>query len=65
MKKKLSVGILLSVIVVSLPFGSGKIVRAETPAASTVSFLYFNDGHEINPVVDKLGTGAAWPVSKR
>ncbi|WP_141335876.1 5'-nucleotidase C-terminal domain-containing protein [Paenibacillus sp. tmac-D7] len=56
MKKKLSVGILLSVIVVSLPFGSGKIVRAETPAASTVSFLYFNDGHEINPVVDKLGT---------
>jgi 2',3'-cyclic-nucleotide 2'-phosphodiesterase (5'-nucleotidase family) len=30
--------------------------RAETTPAGSVSFLYFNDGHEINPVVDKLGT---------
>jgi 2',3'-cyclic-nucleotide 2'-phosphodiesterase (5'-nucleotidase family) len=56
MKKKFNIGILISIAMVSMSFGSGKIVRAETPAASTVSFLYFNDGHEINPVVDKLGT---------
>jgi len=31
-------------------------VQAEASDSSTVSFLYFNDGHEISPVVDKLGT---------
>lgn len=31
-------------------------VQAEASDSSTVSFLYFNDGHEISPVMDKLGT---------
>jgi 2',3'-cyclic-nucleotide 2'-phosphodiesterase (5'-nucleotidase family) len=56
MKKSLIPAILLSSILLSLPLGSGGTVRAETAPAGNVSFLYFNDGHEINPVVDKLGT---------
>jgi 2',3'-cyclic-nucleotide 2'-phosphodiesterase (5'-nucleotidase family) len=56
MKKKLILAILLSSILLQLPLGSGGSARAETTPAGSVSFLYFNDGHEINPVVDKLGT---------
>ncbi|SEC08227.1 5'-nucleotidase C-terminal domain-containing protein [Paenibacillus sp. GP183] len=56
MKKKLILAFLLSSILLQLPLGSGGAVCAETAAAGKVSFLYFNDGHEINPVVDKLGT---------
>ncbi|MBD0378592.1 5'-nucleotidase C-terminal domain-containing protein [Paenibacillus sedimenti] len=56
MKKKLIPVILLSSILLAMPQGSGGTVSAETLTAGNVSFLYFNDGHEINPVVDKLGT---------
>jgi 5'-nucleotidase len=56
LKKQLILAILLSSILLQLPLGSSGAVRAETAPAGNVSFLYFNDGHEINPVVDKLGT---------
>lgn len=56
MKKKIIPVILLSSILIALPHGSAGTVHAETLPVGNVSFLYFNDGHEINPVVDKLGT---------
>lgn len=53
-----SLGIALLAVGLAIPAWSGSIssVRAEASGSSSVSLLYFNDGHEISPVTDKLGT---------
>ncbi|WP_248930186.1 5'-nucleotidase C-terminal domain-containing protein [Paenibacillus hamazuiensis] len=56
MLKRFVSAILISAPLLTLALGSVSIVRAETPSSGTVSIMYFNDGHEISPVVDKLGT---------
>ncbi|MFC0215704.1 hypothetical protein ACFFK0_25225 [Paenibacillus chartarius] len=47
--------VLATAMIVSVTPGS-LLVHAETQENGSVSILYFNDGHEIVPVVDKLGT---------
>ncbi|MCP1308076.1 5'-nucleotidase C-terminal domain-containing protein [Paenibacillus tyrfis] len=51
-------GIALLAVGLAIPAWSGSIssVRAEASGSPSVSLLYFNDGHEISPVTDKLGT---------
>lgn len=57
MSKKVSAALLLTVPLMAAAFGSGAAVQAQpSPDESAVSILYFNDGHEISPVTDKLGT---------
>lgn len=53
-----SLGIALLAVGLAIPAWSGSIssVRAEASGGPSVSLLYFNDGHEISPVTDKLGT---------
>ncbi|KEQ23168.1 5'-nucleotidase C-terminal domain-containing protein [Paenibacillus tyrfis] len=53
-----SLGIALLAVGLAIPTWSGSItsVRAEASGSPSVSLLYFNDGHEISPVTDKLGT---------
>ncbi|WP_158289522.1 5'-nucleotidase C-terminal domain-containing protein [Paenibacillus flagellatus] len=55
MSKRLLHSVLLFSIAAA-PFGWNEPARAEPAIPATVSFLYFNDGHEIAPVSDKLGT---------
>ncbi|WP_010500958.1 5'-nucleotidase [Paenibacillus elgii] len=53
-----SLGIALLAVGLAFPAWIGSIssVRAEASGSPSVSLLYFNDGHEISPVIDKLGT---------
>ncbi|WP_166242913.1 5'-nucleotidase C-terminal domain-containing protein [Paenibacillus turpanensis] len=66
--KRYAAAMVLAISLVTVPL-AGQVKAVESPAAAgasnadgqRVSILYFNDGHEIAPVTDKLGTrgGAA------